>query len=95
MDAVSGMTGVVTERVWPSEAGQPMPRALIRLTSEAALTREALQQALLAHEPPIEVSAAGQDGIYVNPQTLQGGEEEIIATALRHALTMQTPAGAM
>jgi len=95
MDAVSGMTGVVTERVWPSEAGQPMPRALIRLASEAALTRDALQQALLAHEPPIEVSSAGQDGIYVNPQTLQSGEEEIIAAALRHALTTRTPAGAV
>ena len=39
---------------------------------------EQLQQG----EPSIEVSPEGDDGIYVNPQTLMEGEEVVIADRL-------------
>jgi seryl-tRNA(Sec) selenium transferase len=94
IDAVAGIEGVTAERVWPSEAGQPMPRALVRLTGEGAMTRDALQAALKAESPAIELSSAGTDGVYVNPQTLRPGEEEIVASALRSALLSRVPAGA-
>jgi hypothetical protein len=37
-------------------------------------------------EPAIAVSGAGADGIFVNPQTLEPGEEEIVARRLREVL---------
>jgi hypothetical protein len=86
IDAVSDVPGVVARRDWPNDAGQPMPRALITLTAEAPLTRDALQQRLLAGDPPIELSAAGADGVYVNPQNLRQGDEVLVADALRRAL---------
>jgi uncharacterized pyridoxal phosphate-dependent enzyme len=79
------LPGVTATRAWPSEAGQPMPRAYLQLGPEAALSRDDLLAALRAHDPIIEVGTA-PDGIYVNPQTLQAGEVEIIAGALVHHL---------
>lgn len=86
LDALAGIGGVEAERVWPNEAGQPLPRARVRLLDGAALTRDALVDRLRSHSPSIELSTAGSDAIFVNPQTLQNGEVETIATALRAAL---------
>ena len=86
LDALAGAPGVVAERLWPNEAGQPLPRARVRLGEGAKVTRDALNERLQAHTPSIELSTAGPDTIYVNPQTLQPGEVEIIASALRAAL---------
>ena len=86
LDALAGVRGVETERVWPNEAGQPLPRARVRLAPDAPLTRDALTDRLRTHTPSIELSAAGPDGLYVNPQTLQPGEAELIASAIRTAL---------
>lgn len=82
LDAAAQLPGVVTRRDWPNEAGQPMPRALVTLTPEAPLTRDALQQRLLAADPAVELSNAGADGVYVNPQNLREGDEILIAEAL-------------
>lgn len=81
IEQLAGLPGVSAERVWPSEAGQPMPRARVHLGPEAALDGPRLLAALRAGDPIIEVAAA-PDGIYVNPQTLQPGEIEQIAAAL-------------
>lgn len=81
IEQVADLPGVSAERVWPSEAGQPMPRARVHLGPEAALDGPRLLAALRAGDPIIEVAAA-PDGIYVNPQTLQPGEIEQIAAAL-------------
>ena len=86
LEAMAGVAGVAADRVWPNEAGQPLPRARVRLTAEAQLTRDQLNERLRAHTPTIELSPAGNDGVYVNPQTLQPGEAEIVASALRNAL---------
>jgi L-seryl-tRNA(Ser) seleniumtransferase len=86
LDAVEGIAGVSASRAWPNEAGQPMPRALVRLAPEAALTRDALQAALRAADPPIELANAGDDGVYVNPQDLRPGDDVLVAAALRSAL---------
>lgn len=80
------LPGVEAERVWPNEAGQPLPRARVRLLEGAKLTRDGLVERLRSHTPAIELSNAGSDGVYVNPQTLQPGEVEQIALALRDAL---------
>lgn len=86
LEAVGRLPGVRATRDWPNEAGQPLPRVRVQLQPEARLTRDALQAALREHRPPIELSTFA-DGVYVNPQTLQPGEAELIAAALRRALT--------
>ena len=86
LDALAGVRGVEAERVWPNEAGQPLPRVRVRLVEGAAMERDALVERLRSHSPSIELSTAGPDAVYVNPQTLQPGEAEVIAQALRTAL---------
>jgi len=93
IDAVAGLKGVVAQRAWPNEAGQPLPRALIHLAPELGLTRDDLQRRLLARDPAIELAGAGQDGVYVNPQTLREGDEVLVADALADILS-QVPAAA-
>jgi len=96
LDAVAGLPGVAAGRDWPNEAGQPMPRALIALGPEAALTRDALQARLRRGDPSVELSDAtaadGAPGVYVNPQDLREGDEVLIAAALRDALESGPPA---
>jgi D-glucosaminate-6-phosphate ammonia-lyase len=84
VEAVSacGIPGVIADRTWPNEAGQPMPRARVRFAEGAPLSRDDLQQRLLAANPPIELSNAGADGVFVNPQNLRPGDEAIIADTL-------------
>ena len=89
-DAVADLPGVSATRTWPSEAGQPMPRALVQLSAEAPLTAAELRRRLLAGDPPIAVSEGGTNGIYVNPQTLREGDEILVADALRRILERPT-----
>jgi L-seryl-tRNA(Ser) seleniumtransferase len=95
LDAVADLPGVIAERAWPNEAGQPLPRVRIQLAADAGLTRDDLQQQLLAADPPVELSNAGRDGVFVNPQTLRDGDEIIVADTLRTILeraATKTPA---
>jgi L-seryl-tRNA(Ser) seleniumtransferase len=79
--------GVEIRRNFPSEAGQPMPRTEI-IFDEAALgiTRDRVLQELKNGEPSIDIAGAGRGGVYINPQTLLPGEEEIIARRLKEIL---------
>lgn len=86
MQAVANVPGVSTIRAWPSEAGQPIPRALLTFGPGSRLSRDQVIAALLAGDPAIEVGPVGQDGLYVNPQTLEPGEERLIAERLQTIL---------
>ena len=71
----------------PSEAGQPLPRALLRFDAGVlGLSRDQIVEQLQNGEPAIEVSPEGDNGIYVNPQTLMEGEEVVIAGRLAEIL---------
>ncbi|WP_328998355.1 PLP-dependent transferase [Kribbella sp. NBC_00709] len=78
--------GVVVERGYPSEAGQPHSRAVLRLPG----TRDEVIKQLWDGDPRIAVGTFGlpDDAIALNPQTLQPGEEELVLQAL---LTILTP----
>lgn len=83
---LAGLPGVSTERSWPGEAGEPLPRGLVRLeTGRARLDRDALRRALRDGDPAIEVGVA-VDGVYVNPATLQPGEIDVVAARLADLL---------
>jgi D-glucosaminate-6-phosphate ammonia-lyase len=81
------LPGVTAARSFPSEAGQPMPRAeIVFAESTLALTRDDILQELLTGEPAISMAPSGQHGIFFNPQTLQPGQEEIIVHRIRSIL---------
>ena len=86
VDALAGVAGVTASRDFPSEAGQPMPRALVVLDAATlGFDRDEVVRRLHEGDPYVEVSTAGTDRIYVNPQTLDDGEETIVVERLLSA----------
>ena len=80
--------GLVVERRFPNEAGQPVARALVRCTGgEAAARCPQLVVSLRAGHPSIEVGP-GEDAtsFYVNPMTVEVDEEEALLQGLCAAL---------
>jgi D-glucosaminate-6-phosphate ammonia-lyase len=74
------LPGASARRDFPNEAGQPVPRLLLELDSErAGLTGAELRQRLWEGDPRIAVAPAGERGVYITPDTLEPGEEELIA----------------
>jgi hypothetical protein len=60
-----------------------MPRAEIAFDEGSlGMTRDEVLAQLLDGEPSIFLAAAGEDGVYVNPQTLEPGQERIIANRI-------------
>ena len=80
------MPGVVAERGYPNEAGQPFGRVLITLTADAAISRDDLVKKLWQGDPCIAVSEVGADKIGLNPQTVQESEIDVVLNAVRAAL---------
>ncbi|MGV9382326.1 aminotransferase class V-fold PLP-dependent enzyme [Nonomuraea sp. NPDC003707] len=81
------LPGVVAERGYPSEAGQPHGRAVVRLLTTSGWTRDGLVQALWDGDPRIAVGVSGvpDDAIALNPQTIEPGEDLVVLDALvRH-----------
>jgi L-seryl-tRNA(Ser) seleniumtransferase len=84
--------GVVARRNFPSEAGQPMPRAeLIFDEEKLGITRDEIQKQLKDGEPSIFLSGAGERGVFVNPQTLYNEEERMIVSRLKEILKFVEP----
>ena len=79
--------GVSVERGYPSEAGQPHGRAIVRISPTCPLSRDEVVDALWAQKPRIAGSKIGEDAIALNPQTLEPGEDLIVLDALRAVLT--------
>ena len=74
-------------RSFPNEAGQPMPRAELTLDpAQLAISRDELLQRLLEGDPAVSLAASGTDGVFINPQTLQPGEEKIILERIQAIL---------
>ncbi|MDF1512721.1 MAG: aminotransferase class V-fold PLP-dependent enzyme [Anaerolineae bacterium] len=79
IDSLDCLAGVHVTRGFPSEAGQPMPRADVQFDPEVlVMNRDAIQTQLREGDPCIYLANSGKDGIFVNPQTLREGEVEII-----------------
>ena len=88
MDELSSLSHVSTRRNFPSEAGQPMPRAEIILDEEKlGMTRNDVLTQLQEGEPSIALAGAGANGVFVNPQTLEPGQEKIIAARIKEIVS--------
>lgn len=82
--AFSDHPHVFARRSFPSEAGQPMPRAELSFDeAELGMTRDDIMTQLLTGDPCIELAAVGKNGIFVNPQTLTPGQEAIIVARIK------------
>ena len=60
-------------RETPGQAGQPTPRAVLTLAADLAPRRDAILARLRAEAPRVELLPAGEDGLYVAPETLVPG----------------------
>jgi uncharacterized pyridoxal phosphate-dependent enzyme len=78
---------VEVTRAFPSEAGQPHARAIMRLLPSCDWTRDNLVRALWDGDPRIAVGEVGDDAIALNPQTLEPGEDAVVLQHLRALLT--------
>jgi L-seryl-tRNA(Ser) seleniumtransferase len=88
LDGLSAIPGITAERVYPSEAGQPHGRAVVRIGPPCPLTRDQVVAALWNASPRIAVATHGlnDDAIALNPQTLEPGEDERVLAELRRVL---------
>ncbi len=82
---LSNIDGVTACRDYPNEAGQPAPRTYLKLSEK--FSRDTVIKQLLAGEPAVAVAPADDNGIYLNPMTLQDGEEKIVLEKLLELLT--------
>ncbi len=86
---LAGIPGVTTERGFPSEAGQPHARTLVRLDAGFRKTREQVVDELKNGDVWIEVGVLVDEPntIALNPQTLTREEADVVAARLRQVLT--------
>ena len=83
-EVFADIQGVTVHRIFPSEAGQPMPRTEIRFDAEQlGITQNEILQQLAEGEPSIDIPGSGKNGVIINGQTLMPGEVEIIAQRLK------------
>jgi L-seryl-tRNA(Ser) seleniumtransferase len=71
--------GVELRRDERNEAGEPIPRLILRFGPDAPLDRDGFVAALRTGDPPIEVVLDGADGIALSPHLLQEGEGEVVS----------------
>lgn len=84
--ACADLPGVTAERGFPSEAGQPHARAILRLSPDHPLTRDQVVAALYDGAPAIAVGIVDADSIALNPQSLAPGEAETVTARVRAVL---------
>lgn len=92
---LSALDGVHATRVFPNEAGQPTPRALVTLDPRVhGWTARALRDALWDGDPQIAVALEPDDAssISMSPDPLGKGEEDVVTEALCRVLSHRRPA---
>jgi L-seryl-tRNA(Ser) seleniumtransferase len=87
-DSLNQLEGVIAQRSFPNEAGQPLPRTLLQIKpAVAGISRDEVVAQLSEGNPVIAVAQYGSDGIFLNPMTLETGEEKIVLKRLVEAIT--------
>jgi uncharacterized pyridoxal phosphate-dependent enzyme len=81
-----GRNDVTVERLDTGEAGQPTPRAWIRLTNGSPAARDLVLGELRANPPRVDLLNDDDCGFFVAPETLLAGEEDVVASRLDEVL---------
>jgi uncharacterized pyridoxal phosphate-dependent enzyme len=75
--------GLTAQRDFPNEAGQPLPRCLVTIdAAQCGITRDSMIEQLLQGNPAISVASHNEHQLYLNPMTLETGEERIVSDRL-------------
>lgn len=87
IEEMENLPHVTAHRVFPSEAGQPVPRVLVEW-DESALGRDrhAVQAALHTGNPVVDLADGPGASLYVNPQTLDEAGLQIVLHRLCEVL---------
>jgi L-seryl-tRNA(Ser) seleniumtransferase len=83
---LAGIPGIAAERGFPSIAGEPHPRAIVRIGPSFQGTRDEVVQLLYSRDPRIAVGTLGENALALNPQTIGPGEDRLVLDALRDVL---------
>lgn len=86
------------ERTATGEAGEPIPRILMRVSLDAPLSRDDLIADLRAGKPPIEVVVEDESTIAFSPHLLRPGEAEIVEQRVAELIAshlLAQPSGAI
>ncbi len=89
---------LAVERSATGEAGEPIPRILMRVSLDAPLSRDDLIADLRAGNPPIEVVVDNESTIAFSPHLLQPGEAEIVEQRVAQLIAshlLAQPSGAI
>ena len=87
VDALDDGDGVRARRVFPNEAGQPTPRALVSFDqARCGLSGAEVRRQLWEGDPRVAVAAAGAEAISLTPDTLEPGEELLVVERIRRIL---------
>ena len=87
-DSFNIVYGLTAQRSFPNEAGQPFPRCHIEVDAQKiGMNRDELVDALAKGSPSIMVQPDGDSGLYLNPMTLEAGEEKIVQDRLLAIVT--------
>jgi seryl-tRNA(Sec) selenium transferase len=89
---------LIVERSATGEAGEPIPRILMRVTPDAPLSRDDLIADLRAGNPPIEVVVQDESTIAFSPHMLQPGEAELVERRVQELIAshlLAQPSGAI
>ncbi|HLK57066.1 MAG TPA: aminotransferase class V-fold PLP-dependent enzyme, partial [Chthonomonadaceae bacterium] len=82
-EALNRLPGVSACRDFPNEAGQPLPRCLVTVEADkAGIHRDGVLTQLAEGNPGIAAASWGADAFYLNPMTLELGEEQIVLERL-------------
>ena len=82
-EALNRLPGVTACRDFPNEAGQPLPRCLVTVGAEkAGIHRGDVLTQLAEGNPSVVAASCGTDSFYLNPMTLEPGEEWIVLERL-------------
>lgn len=89
IEDLAGLPGVIAERRFPSEAGQPHGRAFVHFNAPCPVSRDEVVTALWEGNPCIAVTAVHDepDAIALNPQTLEPAEADIVVRRIREIVT--------
>jgi L-seryl-tRNA(Ser) seleniumtransferase len=94
--ALNQIPGVKAERTFPNGAGQAVPRTKVTIdVDRLGITGDEVVQRLLDGDPAIAIAPDGPTTFYLNPYTLQPGEEKIVQEHLVALLqSVQQPSAA-
>src|SRR5690606_26052211 len=88
--AFNRVAGLSAQRSFPNEAQQPLPRCHVRVEAGIlGMNRDQVVAQLAGGAPAVIVEPVGVDGIYLNPMTLEPGQEAIVLSRFMEIISAQ------